>query len=109
MIGREQIAEILSLYRRHGWTLRRVLLSDELRVNLRDALADLFGAVPVVTSGINALWFSRPSKADSEAWELRRLSENPYALFEVFDPEDDEEVRDAARAEMEERLKDSHN
>lgn len=106
MINSEQIAEILSLYRKHGWNLRRVLLSDALRVRLTDSLQDLFGGeAPVTSSEINAFWFSRPAKGGGEAWELRRLSENPFALFEVFDAEDEEEIREETRREMESRLK----
>jgi hypothetical protein len=105
MIAAEQIAEILSLYKRHGWTLRRVLLSDALRTNLADRLAELFGAAEVRASDIDAAWFSRPSKADQEAWELRRLSETPLALMEIFDAEDEDEIRDETLAEVEARLK----
>jgi hypothetical protein len=105
MIKPGQIAEIISLYRKHGWILRRVLLSDGLRVELTDALQDLFGGVPIVSSDINAAWFSRASRAGQEAWELRRLSESPYALFETFDAEDEEEVREAALSEVEARMK----
>jgi hypothetical protein len=105
MIGSPQIKEILALYRKHGWTLRRVLLSDALRVQLTDALQDLFGAVPIVSSELNAVWFSRASRSGQEAWELRRLSENPFALFETFDAEDEDEVREEAMSEIEARMK----
>ena len=109
MIKSEPIAQILSLYRKHGWTLRRVLLSPPLQTALEDSLADLFGEAPVIASEIDAVWFSRTSRPGQEAWELRRLSETPFALFETFDAEDDEEVREEARAEMESRLKTSSN
>ena len=105
MIQAGRIAEILALYQRHGWTLRRVLLSDALRASLADSLAPLFGAVEIRPSEINAAWFSRPSKADQEAWELRRLSETPLALMEIFDAEDEDEIRDETLAEVEARLK----
>ncbi|HEY8563639.1 MAG TPA: hypothetical protein VIL74_24885 [Pyrinomonadaceae bacterium] len=105
MITAGQIAEILSLYKRHGWTLRRVLLSDALRASLAASAADLFGAAEIRASDIDAAWFSRPSKADQEAWELRRLSETPLALMEIFDAEDEDEVREETLAEVEARLK----
>ena len=101
----EQIREILALYRRHGWTLRRVLLSDTFRVELNDLLADLFGGAPIVSSELNAVWFSRAARAGEETWELRRLSTAPFALTEVFDADDEEEVRDAALEEMAARMK----
>ncbi|MGI9035242.1 MAG: hypothetical protein ACR2GD_04295 [Pyrinomonadaceae bacterium] len=106
MIDAAQIREILSLYGKHGWTLRRVLLSDALRTRISDQLETLFGAeAAFVTSEINALWFSRPSNGDGETWEIRHLSETPFALVEVFSGEDDEEIREERRAEMEAELK----
>ena len=108
MISVEQILEILSQYKKHGWTLRRVLLSDDLRVRAYNELVTLSAgeAVEFVSSNVEAAWFSRPSK-EGEAWELRHLSTTPFALFEVFDGEDEEETREEARKEMEIRLKNS--
>lgn len=103
MINRGQIKEILSLYAKHGWILRRVLLSDEMRVNLTDTLADLFGAAEIVSAPLNALWFSRASKS-GEAWEIRHLSETPFALVEVFPPETDNEMREERLDELQTRL-----
>jgi hypothetical protein len=105
MIGAKQIQEILSLYKRHGWNLRRVLLSEQSKISLTASIEMLFGTAEIVTSEIDAVWFSRPSAADREAWEIRHLGETPYALIEVFDAEDDEEVRDEARHEIEQQLK----
>ena len=105
MIKARQIAEILSLYKKHGWILRRVLLSDELKTSLADSLGELFGATQIRSSEIDAVWFSRASKAAQEAWELRRLSETPYALMEIFDEDDEEEIREETLSEVESRLK----
>jgi hypothetical protein len=106
MISVEQIKEILTQYKKHGWTLRRVLLSDELRVRAYNELVALSAgeAVEFVSSDVEAAWFSRPSK-EGEAWELRHLSIAPFALFEVFDEDDEEETREQERKEMETRLK----
>lgn len=109
MISVERIQEILAQYKKHGWILRRVLLSDELRVRSYKELTDLsaeFGAIEFVSSQIDAAWFSRPSgKGGAEAWELRRLDATPYALFEVFADTDDEDAREETRKEMENRMK----
>jgi hypothetical protein len=105
MITARQIAEILSLYKKHGWILRRVLLSDALRESLAGAAEEVFGAAEMRAAEIDAAWFSRKSKAGQEAWELRRLSESPFALFETFDEEDEEEVREETLSETEARLK----
>ena len=106
MISAEQILEIIAQYAKHGWTLRRVLLSDDLRVRTYNELVTLSKDSPVefVSSAVDAAWFSRPSKA-GEAWELRHLAATPFALFEVFDEEDEEETREEARKEIENRLK----
>ncbi len=104
MINAEQITGILSLYKKHGWKLRRVLLCLKSAANLSNDLNNLFGDAEIVESKVDAVWFSRPSADNNEAWELRHLSENPYALVEVFDNEDEEEVREEARKEVESRL-----
>jgi len=104
MINAQAIAEILSLYKKHGWNLRRVLLSDGLRVSITDALQDLFGGAEIVSSQLNAVWFSRPSKNAAEAWELRRLTDAPFALIEVFEKDIDAEDREEILRETELRM-----
>ena len=82
MIGSSEIIEILSTYRRHGWILRRVLLTDRTRAALQSDVDGLFGDVPIESSSFDAAWFFRDSSADEfEAWELRRLGGTPFALF----------------------------
>ena len=73
------VGEIVKQYEKHGWTLRRALLSDESRVVLSDSLA----GIDVESSDLEALWFSRRSKPESESWELRRLTGSPFALVAV--------------------------
>lgn len=105
MIGALQIQEILAQYKKHGWTLRRVLLSAPTRESLAaDSLENLFGAAPIISFETDAAWFSRLSGIGRETWELRRLTGAPFALVEVFEDEDDETVREEARFEMEQQL-----
>ena len=101
MINGGQIREILSLYARHGWILRRVLLSDNLRDNLTD---DLFGEAEIISANLDALWFSRASVKDSEAWEIRHLSNTPFALVEVFAADLDKNEREKIMSEAQIRL-----
>jgi hypothetical protein len=101
MISNEEISAMLSLYEKHGWNLRRVLLSKQLK---KTVSFELFGDADVYESEFNAAWFARASSNESESWELRLLSQNPYALVEVFDAEDEEEVRDEVRKEIENRM-----
>lgn len=101
MIGEREVREILAQYEKHGWSLRRVLLSAEIKSNLPPTL---FGQIEVVSSDVDALWFSRASFEGREAWELRHLSNTPFALVEVFEADDDEDVREDARFEMQTRL-----
>ena len=99
MINEQSVREILAQYEKHGWNLRRVLLSTPIENS-----AMLFGQAEIVCSDINALWFSRASFEDRETWELRLLSDAPFALVEVFEADDDETVREEIRSEMETRL-----
>lgn len=82
MTSRNAIAQIIEQYVKHGWKLRRVLLSPALSEALIDP-AGLFGDAEVRTTANDALWFSRRSMPDREAWELRRISASPFAVVEI--------------------------
>jgi hypothetical protein len=90
--------ELTAKYRKHGWQLRSVLLRPETR-------AELSVEVPVKEAEFDALWFSRPSHNDREAWELRLLAQTQYALFETFEADETEEERDDLKLEMEARMR----
>ena len=94
MIDAAAIEEIIALYKKHGWTLRRVLVSEPLRKSLSTAAADIFGDADVTPSELDAAWFSRSSLPNRTAWEIRHLSETPFALVEVID--DDINAKQAA-------------
>jgi hypothetical protein len=102
--------EVLANYSRHGWRLARVLARPETLDAMRagadpDAAAQYEGA-PVTESEVDAMWFARASQGGREAWELRLVAEPPYALFELFEPDEEEEDREDVRREMEARLRD---
>jgi hypothetical protein len=96
--------QIIASYEHHGWKLRRVLLRpsslEEFKSN-----ADIFADAVLIDGEIDALWFARPSHAHREAWELRLISENAYALFEAFEADETEEEREDVRREMENRMR----
>ena len=105
MIEASQIRDILSLYQKYGWTLERVLLTQTLREQVLANLQEDFGTAEIVSSEIDAAWFSRVAQNGGETWELRHLSVNPYALLEVFNEDDDDDVREESLMEIEEKLK----
>ena len=96
--------EILAVYQKHGWQLRRLLLRPESRADFTLESLRLGGVEPQEAT-IDALWFSRPSHQQREAWEIRLLAENPYALFETFETDEGEEEREDVRREMEARMR----
>lgn len=100
----ELMKDIIAAYERHGWNLRRVLLRPQTLSSLSEP-ADIFSGAELRESDFDALWFARPSHAKREAWELRLISEQPYALFEAFDADESEEDREAARREIENRMR----
>jgi hypothetical protein len=102
----ELFTEIIATYQRHGWKVRRVLLRPETQADLNESARVLFKGALSVDSKFDALWFSRPSHAGREAWELRHVATHPYALFEAFEADEDEELREDARREMENRMRD---
>ena len=104
MIGRAGVEEILTTYKKYGWILRRVLLTKNSLSSLQST-KDLFGEVPISESDVDALWFSRPNKKGRVAWEIRHLSETPYALLEMID-EDDADL-EAVLSSIQSRLKEN--
>jgi len=104
MINTEQITEILELYQKFDWVLRRVLLTASLEKHLSAELKTLFGDADIVSSNVDAAWFSRPGKHNRESWELRILSENPFALLETFGEADDDEHREKVLGEIQTRM-----
>ncbi len=108
----QKFQEVVGHYRRHGWQPARVLMSTETLEELRAAGAGAAGATPlfeniaVQESEVDAMWFTRPSQGGRDAWELRLVGDAPYALFELFEPDEAEEDREDVRREMESRLRD---
>ena len=103
MKSADLFTELTSIYRKHGWQLRSVLLRPETRVELQSLLPN---DLVVRDAECDALWFSRPSHNDREAWELRLLAQTQYALFETFEADETEEDREDLRLEMEARMRD---
>jgi len=101
MKSADLFTELMGMYRKHGWQLRSVLLRPETRIELQ-----LPEDLPVKESTFDALWFSRPSHENREAWELRLLAQTQYALFETFEADETEEERDDVKLEMEARMRD---
>ncbi len=96
------LQEITATYKKHGWKLERVLLRSGTYAHLEEKPE--ISNVQITEAPIDAAWFSRPSHHGREAWELRLLTETPYALFETFAATDTEEKRNEVRKGMEERM-----
>lgn len=98
----ELARQIVETYQKHGWELRRILSTDQ---SVRDQIAEAFPAAEISAAEIDALWFARPSQAARDAWELRLVAQQPYALFEAFEADESEEDREEARQEMENKMR----
>jgi hypothetical protein len=101
----ELFKEIIATYQRHGWELKRVLIKPATRNDLTGQAAGLFNEAALIEAEIDALWFARPSHGAREAWELRLVAEQPYALLEAFEADETEEEREEARLEMEHQMR----
>lgn len=97
--------ELVATYRKHGWELRSALLQPATLAELQSQEPQLLNRAEVRESPVDALWFSRPSANNREAWELRLLEQTQYALFEAFEPDETEIQREEAKLEMEARLR----
>lgn len=102
---RELIGDILTTYSRHGWTLRRVLLRPETSAALTTSATTLFTEALIQEADFDALWFSRTSHGERDAWELRLIAQQPYALFEAFEADEPEDEREERRQEMENQMR----
>jgi len=100
MIDPATVKAVIEQYKKHGWVLRRVLFSAPLSPEV----AELTAGASDHASEIDALWFSRRSQPDCEAWELRRLSGSPFALVQVVedgtDPDEFEAILEAVELRM---------
>lgn len=94
MITREELGSIIEQYRRHDWVLRRALLTTSTAEQHAEFFASADPLPEVAISENDALWFSRRSLPDREAWELRRLSGSPFALVTVLEDSMDEHERE---------------
>lgn len=101
MDNADLFGELVATYRKHGWELRGALLQPATLAEIQSLIGDL----PVKDAEFDALWFSRPSHQNRQAWELRLLAQTQYALFETFEPDETEEERDELRREMEAKLR----
>ena len=116
----KKFQDVFAMYGRHGWRLARVLARPETLAEMRAAEAGgtavggadsveegaaTFEGVAASESTVDAMWFTRASRGGREAWELRLVGEPPYALFELFEPDEAEEDREDVRREMEARLR----
>ena len=93
MTSSDSIAAIIATYKKHGWLLRRVLLSRPARAEVSPQVVE---GAPVMPSDIDAAWFSRPPADGGVAWEIRYLGPTPYALVENIDenePDFEERLR----------------
>ena len=101
----DQFRETLATYRKYGWQLARVLMRADTRAELQRATGgEEFESLPSREFSVDAMWFVRPAEGGREAWELRLVSESPYALFELFEPDEAEEDREDVRREMEAKM-----
>lgn len=105
MIDAGDIGEIIAVYEKHGWILRRVLLSPALKKRVSENIAHFIVGMKVIDSDMDAAWFSRPQKQGGVPWEIRHLSETPFALLENIDDESAE--FEASLRSVESRLRET--
>jgi hypothetical protein len=105
MKTRNLLSDIITTYKKHGWQLKTALLRPETVADLPGESDVILEGVQIRESEIDALWFSRPSPHAAEAWELRLISETPYALFERINLNEPEERRTEVLQSMEDRLR----
>jgi len=106
----DQFRTTLATYRQYGWQLALVLMSPATLAEFRAVTGgEEFESLTAREFPLDALWFVRAAEGGREAWELRLVSESPYALFELFEPDEAEEDREDVRREMEAKMRERMN
>jgi hypothetical protein len=106
----DQFRETLATYRKYGWQLARVLMRPDTLAEMRNATGgEEFESHAARESSVDAMWFVRAAAGGRESWELRLVSESPYALLEIFEPDEAEEDREDVRREMEAKMRERMN
>ena len=106
MITAEEIRDINSIYKQHGWKISRVLLSQDLSGALGNrSVSELFDDVEIVDSDFDAVWYSRVRPDGGIAWEIRHLAKSPFALCERFEATTPQPEVQRVRNEMEYRIR----
>ena len=98
-----ELNAIVEQYEKHGWKLRRLLLTRDLAESIGDPNA-VFADAEVRTADKSALWFSRRSQPGREAWELRRISASPFAVIEIVPDGLTDDERDELLSAAENRM-----
>jgi hypothetical protein len=105
MTSLETIISILEQYKKFGWNLERVLISQSLSGILASSGENIFPGVDVISSKLDAAWFSRPAKGGGTAWELRVLDDFPFALVEVIEADVSPEERESLLSDIETKMR----
>ncbi|MEO5857438.1 MAG: hypothetical protein ABIR33_00670 [Pyrinomonadaceae bacterium] len=103
----KEIAEIVSIieqYSKHDWVVRRITLSSGLVAALGAEMAVRHPDIKVEESHREAIWFSRRTLPDREAWELRRLSGSPFALVALLEDAWSQDDREQVLRDTEDRM-----
>ena len=104
MRGLAEIKSIIDQYAKHDWSVRRVLLSPASIAGFGSELALAHPDAEISESANEALWFSRRTLPDREAWELRRVSGSPFALIAVLEDSLTEDEREDVLSSAESRM-----
>lgn len=100
----ESVTAIIEQYAKHDWRLRRALLSPQTQRSLGGFFSAYHPETAIINGADDALWFSRRSLPDREAWELRRLTDSPFALVTVLEDSLTKDEKEALLAETEARM-----
>ena len=103
-MNRELLNEIVKTYEKYAWNFKALVTSENSKTHAHETLVEDFDNIEVRSGEIDAAWFSRPSKNNRKAWELRHIGEQPIAIFETVPNDMGDEESAKIRNEMETRL-----
>lgn len=97
------VADVVAMYKKHGWTLRRILISQPEEISTFDSFV-VAESAETFHSKLDAAWFTRRTRPNTETWELRRLTGTPFALVAVIPDTFSDDERENMLGEIEERM-----
>ncbi len=98
------LSSVIAQYHKHGWELKHCIARAASFEKLKAECGEAGHNVPIENGPVDGVWFARRSMPDRISWELRRLTEPPFALLTIMPDTFTDQQKVAALKEIEVRM-----